>query len=318
MTRRVWPTATAALPGPRAQPEDGTVSLVARHGFDVGGVDDPDGELALQEIEDGFPIATSRLHRDVCGAVGTQPVAEGEQLVRRRSERADLCRAPAVRIHLEETRHDGGVVHIRSAAPRILHLHTLHPLPVVGHYARRQALQRCEIRLRGRCCSSRHRQWYRARPRSDCCGGSMHQKERDRGSDPSTFQRYLRGRDFSSGTVAARRGDDCCEIVSPPSWPLSRNGAETYANASSFVDKRCDVRHPAASRRSASLQCLQRTVISEAGLRGHPGVLPRARRRLDVNDRRDTRVSTAPSRPDVPSAAVRSAHLLSMSGLLSC
>ncbi len=119
MTRRVWPTATAALPGPRAQPEDGTVSLVARHGFDVGGVDDPDGELALQEIEDGFPIATSRLHRDVCGAVGTQPVAEGEQLVRRRSERADLCRAPAVRIHLEETRHDGGVVHIQSAAPRI-------------------------------------------------------------------------------------------------------------------------------------------------------------------------------------------------------
>src|SRR5207244_7867379 len=88
-------------------------------------------------------------------------------------------------------------------------------LPVIRHCARGQVSQRCELRLRGRWSNARHRQWCRATPRSDCCTGSTHQTEPDRGSTPRTFQRYPLGRNFPSGTVAARRGDHCCDTVLP-------------------------------------------------------------------------------------------------------
>jgi hypothetical protein len=66
------------------------IGLAPRHRLDVGGVDDEQLDLALQQIVDRTPKCGSALHDHMGALLRCQPVAQGEELVGHGAEGADL------------------------------------------------------------------------------------------------------------------------------------------------------------------------------------------------------------------------------------
>lgn len=91
--------------------------------LDVRRVDHEHGALAVQDVEDRFPIHPGALDRDVGASRRLQPVAEGEQGVGRRRESAGLPRALSVRCRTQQAGHHRLFMGIQPATARVQSLH---------------------------------------------------------------------------------------------------------------------------------------------------------------------------------------------------
>jgi hypothetical protein len=96
-----------------------------RHRREVLGVDERDGAfLAFQDVEDGTPIDSRRLHRDLRDAVAGQPIIKGQEIGGHRAEGAHLPSHAAVRFSQQDTGDDTLLMDIETTTAGMHDLHT--------------------------------------------------------------------------------------------------------------------------------------------------------------------------------------------------
>jgi hypothetical protein len=104
------------------------VGLAARHRLDVLGVGQQQGEAVLQQIPQRLPVDAGALHGHMGHAALRQPVAQGQQLLGRRPERAHLLGRLTREPRRDHARRGRPLVHVDPTAPLVQRLH-LRPPP---------------------------------------------------------------------------------------------------------------------------------------------------------------------------------------------
>ena len=113
------------------------VALAAGDVADVHGVGEDELEVATEHMPDRLPVHAARLHGDVGAAVGREPVAEGQQVLRGGPECADLV---VDRRAVDDTRacDHGLLVHVQTGALGMNDVHNHLPGEMAAAWSPRQ------------------------------------------------------------------------------------------------------------------------------------------------------------------------------------
>jgi hypothetical protein len=131
-------TMAQQITNPIAVPD---ISLPSGHRFDVVGVDQQDGTVVFQQIEDWPPVDAGTLNGDVRATGSQEPVSQLQEIRRHSREGPNLFLAFDA-----EASHDRLGMHIETAAARIHDFHAVSPFHVLRmRTTRKESLMRAHI-----------------------------------------------------------------------------------------------------------------------------------------------------------------------------
>src|SRR4029453_5182290 len=99
------------------------IRLAPRHLFDVGGIDQQDGEVPLEQIKNGLPVHARTLHGDDCTPMGLEPGTHGQDVTGHGPKAADVLLALLLIIAGHQTHFDVLFVDIHASTSRIENAH---------------------------------------------------------------------------------------------------------------------------------------------------------------------------------------------------
>src|SRR5215471_21814176 len=95
------------------------IGLAPRHLFDVGGIDQQDGEIPFEQIENGLPVHPRTLYGDDCTPLGLEPGTHGQDVTGHGPKAADVLLALPLIIAGHQTHFDVLFVNIHASTRRM-------------------------------------------------------------------------------------------------------------------------------------------------------------------------------------------------------
>src|SRR5215471_18606191 len=131
------------------------ISLAPRHLFDVGGIDQQDGEIPFEQIENGLPVHPRTLYGDHRTPLGLEPGTHGQDVTGHGAKGAHLFLALPLAVAGHQAHFDVLLMDIHPSTDLMQHVHTDSPSVSTCDLARNARAAQGDRILN---CSGEHRQ----------------------------------------------------------------------------------------------------------------------------------------------------------------